>query len=259
MSNTPILDIVEVAENQTDRYLTINAALNALEGASHAIETDTSTGTTTIDYTNATGTPATYLENFLFDLTGTKTGAFDMTVPSVTPTGAVAITRLFAVRNDTSQTVTIETETAGTSVTLADGEEGFFYQSANVITQINAPAVPDVVVIPYDMSMYAVETPAADDILAEIIVARAITIPASFSGSYGRVGVIPTTAAFVVDINKNGSALGTASFALTTGTVTFSGISETSFAAGDRISFVAPTTPDAVCAEIAITLAATVD
>jgi hypothetical protein len=259
MGNTTHLDIVEVAENQTDRYLTINAAIGALEAASHGIEIDTSTGTTAIDYSNATGTPATYLGSFFFDLTGTKSGAFDMTLPDVTPTGAVAINRFFMVRNGTGQTVTIQSETAGTSVTLATGESGIFYQKANVILRLNIPEEPPAPdPMPYDAAFYVADTPITNQIIGEVMFARSCTIPDDFSGSVGYTGTNPT-ATFEIDIQRNGTSVGHVSFS-TGGIATFvTDATTVTMSAGDRLTLVAPTTVDAAVAEIAITIAATVD
>lgn len=257
MTNTPILDIVEIAETQTDRYLTINAAINALETAGNGIEVDTSTGTTTVDYSNATGTPATYLGNFFFNLTGTKSGAFDMTLPDVTPVGAIAITRVFAVANTTGQTVTIQSETAGTSLTLATADSAIYFQNANVIIKIS-PDAASAPTIPYDIAIFQASTPITDQIIAEIEVGRAITIPDDFAGSQANIGV-NATATYVIDIQKNGVDVGDVSFD-TSGTPTWTtDAGAITLVAGDLLSFDGQTTVDATIANIAITIVATVD
>lgn len=253
---TPILDIVEATASQVNKVATINLMVTDLESAMNDVATDTSTGTTDVDYSIATGTPATFFENFIFRLTGTKTGAASLITPATTPVGLVATKRFFCVENETSQDITVECETAGTQVTLATGLNGLFYQEGVNIIQVAAAEAA--AAVPYDLALFQPTVPITDQIIAEFKIPRAITIADDFALSQGYTGVNPT-ATFVIDIQKNGTDVGDVSFT-TGGVPTFTTDATTiSLAAGDRLSFVAPTTVDATAANIAITIAATVD
>ena len=83
---------------------------------------------------------------------------------------------------------------------------------------------------------------------------RAVTLPPNFAGARGHVDMNPT-ASFVLTVTPNGTAIGTGTIA-TLGAVSFAttGGTTVSLAAGDVVRFLAPGTPDATIAGIALTL-----
>ncbi len=117
-----------------------------------------------------------------------------------------------------------------------------------------------IVASPYDLVCSLVGKPGAGATVLIFTAVRAVTFPANFSGSYGSVGVANTATA--VYTAKNGSTtIGT--ITLTVGgspavvTFTFATTSGTakSFAAGDRLTIIAPGSQDATLSDVGFTLA----
>lgn len=108
-------------------------------------------------------------------------------------------------------------------------------------------------------ALYAVagffnSAPTTSEVILRHIFTHPVVFPANFSGSVGHVGTNPA-ATFAIDVQKNGSTCGTISIS-TGGTFTFtsSGGTAVSFAASDRMTWVAPTA-DASIANFCATLA----
>ena len=80
--------------------------------------------------------------------------------------------------------------------------------------------------------------------------------PAAFSGSAGYAR-IAATAETVLDVQKNGSNIGTVTFAAASSTPAFALASATSFAAGDRLGIVNEDPADATLAGVSLTFAGT--
>jgi hypothetical protein len=92
---------------------------------------------------------------------------------------------------------------------------------------------------PFSLGYFFSGTPDVSITMAESIFTFAVDMPDDFAGSYGRVGTNPSGTT-VLDIQKNGSSIGSASIS-SGGAFTFSTTGgATSFAAGDRISIVTP-------------------
>ena len=83
-----------------------------------------------------------------------------------------------------------------------------------------------------------------------------MSFPGNFTGSYGSLGTNPTATA-TYTINLNGSAVGTISIS-TGGVFTFTsaGGAAVSMVAGDRLTLVAQTIPDATLADVGVSLVA---
>lgn len=98
--------------------------------------------------------------------------------------------------------------------------------------------------------------PAADGWLGGERFTRAVTFPANFAGSYGKVPKALPTASFAAPIKINGTTVGTATCA-TNGTWTFTtvGGATVSIVAGDEIDAYGPATPDTTMADFGFTLA----
>lgn len=95
--------------------------------------------------------------------------------------------------------------------------------------------------------------PTASQIILRYITPEAWTLPANMVGSGINVGVAPTATA-TLNVLRNGVSIG--SIGITTGPAySFSSVGGTAvaFAVGDILDVVAPATPDATLAEIALT------
>src|SRR5437764_5775924 len=96
-------------------------------------------------------------------------------------------------------------------------------------------------------------SPGAGQVVERYIFATPVTFPAGLSGSYGTAGSAATAAA-VFAIAKNGTAVGTMSFAAGMTGASFTMASATAFAAGDVLTVTAPSPADATLANLAWTL-----
>lgn len=247
---TPRLNITEVAENQTNKYLTINAAITKLEASGNDEYVNSSAGT------GITLSETQFTSNTVFRVSG-GSAAFTLTCPANIGIGTGNARRLFIVANDdTTYTCTVRSSGTGTTVDIRPGGRALVHMNNNNVTLISRTRGGG---DPYDVSFYAGGTLAANQVLAHVRFTRAVNMPDDFAGSYAYAGTLPTDGNWVFDIAKNGSSLGTLTIT-TGGTITFvttGGAS--SFAAGDRLTITAPNTPDSTGADIAITLAATLD
>jgi hypothetical protein len=93
-------------------------------------------------------------------------------------------------------------------------------------------------------------------VLARYPFPRTVVFPAGLTNSQGVAGTA-ATAQTDFDIKKNGSSVGTMRFAAAGTTASFIMASQTSFAAGDILTLVAPASPDATLANIGFALAGT--
>jgi hypothetical protein len=111
---------------------------------------------------------------------------------------------------------------------------------------------------PFDVHAFYPGVPTASAKVLRIPVARAVAFPANFSGSYAKAGTA-ATASTAFDVQKNGSTIGTITFAAagTTATMTTAGGAAQSLAAGDVLSIIAPGSADATIADIGFVLAGT--
>lgn len=110
----------------------------------------------------------------------------------------------------------------------------------------------------WDAHAFYPGVPSASAIIMRIPTARAVSFAANFAGSYG-VASVAATGSTVFDVTKNGSSIGSITFAAaaTTATFTTSGGSAQTLAAGDVLAIIAPATPDATLANVGFALAGT--
>ena len=73
---------------------------------------------------------------------------------------------------------------------------------------------------PFDVGLHLPDLSTAGALLAEIVLARPVDFPAAFSGSTGYAR-ISATAETVLDVQKNGSNIGTVTFAAASTTPVF--------------------------------------
>ena len=105
----------------------------------------------------------------------------------------------------------------------------------------------------YDLVAYVHDAPAGASNLGRWAIARTIAFPANFSGSSVSAGVA-ATASTVLTVKKNGTSVGTLTFAISGTVPTMSG-SAWSVVAGDIVTVENQATADASLAKISITLA----
>jgi len=109
----------------------------------------------------------------------------------------------------------------------------------------------------YRVGAFATTSPSANEVLLLHPATDAFTLAANLAGSVVKVGSNPA-ATFALSVTKNGTTVGTISIS-TSGVVTLTTTGGTTvvFAAGDLLSIVAPATPDASIANLAISLRGT--
>ena len=168
---------------------------------------------------------------------------------------------LFKVINDTDQAVTVTVSGQSlTAPTVAAGEAALLSCDGSNVQFAGGGGDSEEVTQPYDFGFaYPGGPPDADEVLAKVIMPRAMILPANLAGSAGHIDTNPT-APFDIDVTDDGVSIGTISIA-DTGAFTFTTDGGTSKAigAGSVIRFMAPTTPDATAASFAATLVGTLD
>lgn len=223
MTTSPRLGAPELAANQAVPETTVNEQLRFVEqGAGHFIIADR-------DLTAPPGSPA---DGAAYLVKATGTGAW------AGHDGAIAFYM--------SSGWLFVTPVEGFAAWIADENAFLIYDGSAWIS----PTAANI----YRIGFFFTTTPAASEILALHVVSDAMTLPANLTGSVGSCGTNPT-ASFAIDVQRNGTSIGTITIA-TGGTFAFATVSGTSknLAAGDVLKFVAPATPDATCANVAITL-----
>jgi hypothetical protein len=107
---------------------------------------------------------------------------------------------------------------------------------------------------PYNIGLFVAGVMTNSEIVLMHVLPYAVEIASGASGSYAKAAVAATAAADIT-INKNGSSIGTIHFGVAGTIATFVFTTNQTFAAGDIISLVAPSSADATLANIGITLA----
>lgn len=108
-------------------------------------------------------------------------------------------------------------------------------------------------VTPYDIAVFFDGVPVADEDVLKFVAVRDYYLPEDLVGSRA-VSTVSATAQTDLDIQKNGSSIGTIRWAAAATSATFIFAADVNFVAGDVLRIVAPTTPDATLEDIAITL-----
>jgi hypothetical protein len=106
--------------------------------------------------------------------------------------------------------------------------------------------------IPYDIASSVFGKPANGDTIASVVAVRAFTVASGLAGSYAKAGTAATGSS-VFTVYKNGASIGTFTFGANGTVASFAGAGA-SFAAGDVLTLIAPSTQDATLADIAWTL-----
>lgn len=109
---------------------------------------------------------------------------------------------------------------------------------------------------PYDICAFVSGTLTASQVMLYTSVGRAFTIPAGATNSQCKA-LTAATATSVLQINRNGSSVGTITFVAPGTTGIFSFTNAVSFSVGDVLTVTAPSTPDTTLASVGITLIGT--
>jgi hypothetical protein len=246
VSTTPNLAIEHILQSQAQKEVTANAAFDTLDQAiAGLLEVNVSAGgTITVD-------PAAALACKMLRLAGTLAADVDVVVPSNrkpylvhnATAGGFAVT----VRTSAGAGIAVDSSLHDTAVVYCDGTDV-------IAISIGNAGGDDIG--PYDIGVYFPGKPGAGATLLQLIAPRAFTLPAGLTGSQGYAGTAPTAQADL-DIRKNGTSIGTITFAAAASTASFSFASEVAFVAGDRLAVIAPGTQDASLANISITFKGT--
>jgi hypothetical protein len=181
----------------------------------------------------------------------TATRAINTTAP-LTGGGDLSADRTLAISNFTGDSGSGGAKGAVPAPAAGDAAAGKFLKADGAWT-----APPGSGAQPYDVVCSLVGQPGASATVLLVTFTRTVNFAANFSASKGTVGANPTATA-TYTVNKNGSSIGTAAIS-TSGVFTFattSGAAQ-SFAAGDRMSVIAPSSQDATLADVAMTFAGT--
>jgi len=107
--------------------------------------------------------------------------------------------------------------------------------------------------LPLDPAFFFAGGEGDEDRRVTYVATRAFTLPEDLSGSRGYAGTPATvTAGVAFTVQKNGSSIGTVSFAPASNTASFTFAADVAFAAGDRLSILAPSDLDTL-EEVSIT------
>lgn len=236
MSNSPRLGAPELVSGQAIPETKVNEQLRyAEQGAGAFIGKDK-------DLTAPPGSPA---EGDCYIVAATATGAW------VGKEGQLA----FYLGGAWAFVTPIE----GTRAYLQDENGDYRFDGAAWVSLGSGISYTDAMAraaVGYSIAPFFTSTPSASEVLCLHVAAEAFTIPANFATptSVGNCATNPT-ASFAIDVQRNGVSIGTITIS-TGGVFTFATTSGTAkaFAVGDVLKLVAPATPDATCANVAITI-----
>lgn len=109
---------------------------------------------------------------------------------------------------------------------------------------------------PYDIGAQSISAPTASLVMLRYKFPRTVVFPASLTSSQGTAGTA-ATAQTDFDIQRNGVSVGTMRFAAAGTSATFIAASEQTYNAGDILTVIAPASPDATLAGVSFVLAGT--
>lgn len=242
MGVTQHLNITEIEQNQNNRYITHNNAIEALAAASNARLVKTTSGSDPVELTIDECT-----RYVCYVAEAGATGNFDFVF--LGEFGSNDAERLFVFRNETDYTATVKSDGAGTTVPVPAGSGCLIHQTHDDMLKIAESS--GATTAPYDVGLFL---PGQPDDAVECFVftaVRDVVFPDDFDGSVGFCGSNPAaTAAF--DVLKNGSSVGSISIS-TSGVFTFSTTGgDVSLTVGDRLSLTTPSPQDASLANVSI-------
>lgn len=238
---SPNLNITEVTANQTQKEVTINEAVAALDNAGNSsIDKSMTAGDVTLTSAELRG----YVR---FNATGTPGVPRILNVPA-------SIKRLFGVTNNSDDVVTVQvTGGAGEVIALAVGAATLCYSDGADLIPLGGGAGAG---SPIDFGFYIGGGATDEDRTWTFLCVRDFEIPAGMTDSQGYCAVQQTSGSDIdITVEKNGAGVGLVTFPDSTSTSTFTMASATSFTAGDRLTLHTPVALDTL-AGISITIAA---
>jgi hypothetical protein len=246
VSATPNLAIEHILQSQAQKEVTANEAFDALDQAlAGLLQVDVSAGgTITVD-------PAAALSCKMLRLTGTLAADAEVVVPNNR--------KPYLVHNATAGGFAVTVKTAaGAGIAVDSGlhDTAIVYCDGTDVVVISIGNSDGDDIGPYDVGVYFPGKPGAGATILQLVTPRAFTLPAGLTGSQGYAGTAPTAQANL-DLRKNGASIGTITFAAAASTATSAFTGEVAFAAGDRLTVIAPGIQDASFANISITFKGT--
>lgn len=245
MTTTPNLNITHIVQSQAQKEVTANEAFDNLDKATQGMVAHDASSLGSPTEINVTANE--FVQNFTHHVVGTPSATVFMYVPDGR--------RFFLVWNESGQNVVVDTTSGGSpaaAITVADGDSQLIYSDGTALIALGGSGTGGA----FDVGAFLENAPAGSQILTKFVFTRSVTLPAGLSGSKGHLGTA-ATAQTDFDIQKNGSSVGTCRFAGAASTATFILATDQTFAGGDRLSLVAPASPDATAADVSITLAGT--
>lgn len=248
MGVTSHLNLTELEQNQSNRYITINNALEALAAAGNARLPKTVSGTSDVTLS------ADECTRYAYYVASGGTGNFNFVF--LGEIGANNADRLFVFKNASSYVATVKSDDTGTTVVVPAGASCLIHQSHDDMVKL--AEYDGQTVSPYDIGLFLPGQPDAGVECFKFVAVRDIDFADDFAGAVGHCGTNPTsTAAF--DVLLNGSTIGSVSIS-SGGTFTFNTTGgAVSMSAGDRLSMTSPSPQDATLASIAMTFLGTRD
>jgi hypothetical protein len=242
-----------IAQAQAQKEVTSNALDNLLANATQkrlAVALSDLPGSPTLS--EATLGVDAFFGHAVFDLGGTPSAALGLLL---VPAGGA---HLFAVTNRSGIAVAVAVDGAGSpagaqAVVPAAGAKLLHSDGANV-AEISSGAGAQ----PYDLALF-LPTVAADVLLAQVVAARAYTLPAALAGSRARAATPPASGEpdTALSLRRNGAAFGTLTFAALDDAGVFAAAGPTSFAPGDLLQIFGPAlgspAPSPALAGVAVT------
>jgi hypothetical protein len=104
--------------------------------------------------------------------------------------------------------------------------------------------------------MFFPGTPTGSQVMGRIIIPRAVSLPASLTGSYSS-SIAAATGSTTLTLAKNGTSIGSVNFAAGATSATFTFASAVSLAAGDVLTLTNQATADATLANVSVSLVGT--
>lgn len=233
---TANLNITEVVASQTQKEVTINNALEALDSAITEILTVDMTG-------NVTLTSAQVRTHVFFKATPVGVGS-KMTFP--------ALKRLFVVYNAGGTALDVACGT--TVVTLNAGLAGLYYTdgTTNGLYEVSSGGGGGGV----NVAVFVGGLPGDSELVSQLVVAEDTSFSIGMPDSQAYAGTLATSNASFT-LTKNGVSIGTVDFTASNAAGSFSVGSAVTFSAGDRLGVIAPTPQDSTLSDVSITLLGT--
>ena len=291
LSGYGITDAAPKASPTFTGTVTVPTPINSTDAVTKAYADAIATGGT-ITFSSLAGRPTTIAGYGITD--GATTTALALKAPSASPTftGTVTVPTPVNTTDATTKTyvdsktwafsaiTSVPTTLAGHSITdaytktVVDTALGLkanlasptFTGTVTVPTPVNntdatTKAYVDSKVggttgLPYDLAFSILGVPLNSAIILRFVAVRAFTIAANFTGSVAKCAAAPT-ATTTLTIKKNGTSIGTVSFAGAATSGTFSTQAASTFASGDILTVENQATADTTWGNAEITLAAT--